>query len=165
MHFRLLLCLLALPALPGCASLDRLSSPRAGAEPEAVLEALNDSVIGHIGEGAACTEHADAAAAAVADLPGYDSLPVYSCPASARAKGVCHVSLLVTAPDGVRYVLDNGSVIDDAVGPSHVARFEAFSERVDGLYWIGLSPDLGQVLAAAPDLYAVTRNGPLAASP
>ena len=165
MKTRVLLCLVALSALPGCATLDRLTGPRAAVEPEPVLEAVNDSVIGKLGEGVLCTAHVDAAAVAVSQLPGYDSIPVYSCPKSARAQGVCHVSLLVTAPDGVRYVLDNGSVIDDAVGLSHVARFEDYSERVDGVYWIGLAPDMGQVLAVAPDLYAVNSNGPATATP
>ena len=153
MVIRTLFCSLAILAASGCATVERLfTEPRveAGADPLAQLQSLNEFALAQAGEGL-CTEHVAAATDLVARLDGYDSLPIYSCPRRARAQGVCHVALLVTAPDGARWVLDNGSVADDALGVSHVASFADYAERLGNVYWIGLAPDWDDIRAAVPD--------------
>lgn len=117
---------------------------------EGVLYAVNGQVRAQLGSDRNCERHVAAAQRALAHHADLRTEPVYSCPAGARARGECHVSLLVTTIQGERYVLDNGAVVRDTVGAHGVAAFTAFAGALDGIVWVGEPPSAQEVADAIP---------------
>lgn len=114
---------------------------RLGFGDEALMQAVNVQVLRDLGRRPRCTVHASAVQRALQAYPEMRTEMVYSCPGGADR---CHVSLLVQAADGRRYVLDNGSVFPRE--PAHVGSFEAYAQAVDRRYWIGRPPTTAQAL-------------------
>lgn len=79
-----------------------------------------------------CQEHVDLVEAKLAAHPQFRFDRLYSCPERRGAGDECHVSALVTAPDGRQYVLDNGAVVSDARGFKGTARLEDYLVALDG---------------------------------
>lgn len=114
---------------------------------EGMLYAVNDKVRARLGAGAVCVDHVDHAQAELARHRTLRTARIFSCPLASRAKGECHVSLLVTTAGGERFVLDNGAVVTDAIGAGGVARFEDFERQVEGVYWVGFPPSARDLAA------------------
>lgn len=113
----------------------------------AMLESVNARIRSGLSADASCQEHVEAARAALEADPALVTARLYSCPAASRRHGECHVSLLVTTADSRRLVLDNGAVIDAALGRDGVAPFEVFTRAAGGSYWLDFPPT-AQDLAA-----------------
>ncbi|MBI2383307.1 MAG: hypothetical protein HYV18_04470 [Gammaproteobacteria bacterium] len=113
---------------------------------EGFLGALNRQVLDALPARADCEEHAAEVVRQLASYRDYRAERVYSCPRYVQAGDSCHVSVLVAAPDGARYVLDNGAVLANELG-SHTGRFESFAQAV-GRYWIGIAPSQTEISTA-----------------
>lgn len=136
--------------LGGCASFSAplIDTPVSSASSmdlhEVRLRRLNQDVLSLLPTDADCEAHVAMALdflIARMDLVGE---PVYSCPGELRAVGVqplrCHVSVLVAARSGERWVLDNGTVLPRS--HSAVGTVEEFHQGTNGVYWTGTKPDL-----------------------
>lgn len=108
--------------------------------PEGVLMVVNEKVRARLGPGADPLAHVDEARRL---LRRYDDLrtePLYTCGPGAVSREACGVSLLVTAEDGERYVLDSGAVIGEMVSPEGVVPMMVFETFVHGQYAIDALP-------------------------
>jgi hypothetical protein len=116
----------------------------------AVARAVNQQVLGRAaGQPLPCMEHVAEARRRLAEYPDYTLAEIYSCdaePPLEAGRPVCHVSLLVTGPSGVRVVMDNGYVLQPAA-TGGVAFYPRFVAQVDR-HWIGERPDWVALAAA-----------------
>lgn len=111
---------------------------------EGTLISANSSVIAALPRGADCKEHVARLTTRLAAYPELKVEPVYSCPNGGGAKGICHVSALVTDKLGAKYVVDNGAVL--GFGYAGVARMDQYVAEVGGEYWVNQAPTQAQAI-------------------
>lgn len=111
---------------------------------EGMLISANTTVVASLSRGADCKDHVASLSRKLAADPTLKVEPVYSCPDNGGAKGICHVSALVTDALGARYVVDNGAVL--GVGYAGVAPLDRFVAELGGEYWVGQPPSHAQAI-------------------
>lgn len=114
---------------------------------EGELQAINASVIASLPPEAKCRDHANAALAAIKQVPDLKGELVYSCPKVGST--TCHVSVLVKDPSGNQWVMDNRAVVSSTLGVNGVTNFTAFAGVLDNVYWVGLPPSADEVAMLA----------------
>ena len=113
-----------------------------GSEGRMIL--ANASVLAALPDGADCKDHVGQLTVALTRGGAVSVQPIYSCPDGGGARGICHVSALVTDAQGVQYVLDNGAVLGASNGA--VSTLTAFAAAVDGEYWVDTPPTMAQAI-------------------
>lgn len=87
-----------------------------------------------------CEAHSEQVLSAISDMPHFHAQPIYSCPDEQMTQaGICHISVLVTAPDQSQWVLDNGTVLrDKTIAVAAVAELDNFLWALgDKPHWVG----------------------------
>jgi len=138
-------------------------TPRAAAHcamvesgPEGVLTAVNEKVRSRLGPGADSRTHVAQASRLLRRHGDLRTERLYTCRPGAVRRDDCQESLLVTAADGERYVLDGGAVIGEAIAPEGVVPMIVFETFVQGAYAVG-EPPLRTVAGGGLDAGAAAR--------
>lgn len=108
--------------------------------PEGVLTAINQKAIRRVGQGAGALAHVEEVSRILLRHEDMSAERLYTCRRDATSEADCHVSLLVTAVDGERFVVDSGRVVGQTMASHGVATFMVFELFVNGVYAVGTPP-------------------------